>query len=107
MLEANSRADYRQQLEKELKEVADSEMWQAGAQVRALARNGKGSDAVLSRDSTRSARVMRSPWVAANRELIDNAMSLVATLHCHSSVIRFAAALALFSHQFSRFSLAE
>ncbi len=36
MLEANSRQDYREQLEKELKEVADSEMWQAGAQVRAL-----------------------------------------------------------------------
>src|SRR5947209_16060007 len=35
-LEANSRPDYRQQLEKELKEVADSEMWKAGAQVRAL-----------------------------------------------------------------------
>jgi len=35
-LEANSRPDYRQQLEKELKEIADSEMWQAGAQVRAL-----------------------------------------------------------------------
>src|SRR5437868_6375304 len=36
VLEANSRPDYRQQLEKELKEVADSEMWQAGAQVRSL-----------------------------------------------------------------------
>lgn len=35
-LEANSRADYRQGLEKELKEIAESEMWQAGAQVRAL-----------------------------------------------------------------------
>src|SRR5688572_14068988 len=35
-LEANSRPDYRVQLEKELKEVADSEMWQAGAQVRSL-----------------------------------------------------------------------
>jgi ketol-acid reductoisomerase len=35
-LEANGRPDYRQQLEKELKAVADSEMWQAGAQVRAL-----------------------------------------------------------------------
>lgn len=35
-LEANSRPDYRVQLEKELKEVADSEMWQAGAQVRGL-----------------------------------------------------------------------
>jgi ketol-acid reductoisomerase len=36
VLEANSRPDYRQQLEKELKAVADSEMWQAGAVVRAL-----------------------------------------------------------------------
>ncbi|HEX4608141.1 MAG TPA: ketol-acid reductoisomerase [Urbifossiella sp.] len=35
-LEANSRPDYRQGLEKELKAIADSEMWQAGAQVRAL-----------------------------------------------------------------------
>src|SRR5256714_11376847 len=35
-LESNSRPDYRQQLEKELKEVADSEMWQAGAGVRSL-----------------------------------------------------------------------
>jgi ketol-acid reductoisomerase len=36
VLEANSRADYRQQLEKELKTVAESEMWQAGAVVRSL-----------------------------------------------------------------------
>ena len=36
VLEANSRPDYRQQLEKELKEVADSEMWQAGTVVRSL-----------------------------------------------------------------------
>jgi ketol-acid reductoisomerase len=36
VLEANSRADYRQQLEKELKEVAESEMWQAGSVVRSL-----------------------------------------------------------------------
>src|SRR5881275_1662136 len=36
VLEANSRKDYRQQLEKELKAVADSEMWQAGAVVRSL-----------------------------------------------------------------------
>jgi ketol-acid reductoisomerase len=35
-LEANSRPDYRQQLEKELKAVADSEMWKAGAVVRSL-----------------------------------------------------------------------
>jgi ketol-acid reductoisomerase len=36
VLEANSRKDYRQQLEKELKEIADSEMWQAGQVVRSL-----------------------------------------------------------------------
>jgi ketol-acid reductoisomerase len=36
VLEANSRADYREQLDKELKEIADSEMWQAGAVVRSL-----------------------------------------------------------------------
>ena len=36
VLDANSRPDYRQQLEKELKEVADSEMWQAGSVVRSL-----------------------------------------------------------------------
>jgi ketol-acid reductoisomerase len=36
VLEANSRPDYRERLEKELKAVADSEMWQAGAVVRSL-----------------------------------------------------------------------
>jgi ketol-acid reductoisomerase len=36
VLEANSRKDYRAQLEKELKEIADSEMWQAGQVVRSL-----------------------------------------------------------------------
>ncbi len=36
VLEANSRKDYREQLEKELKEVAESEMWQAGTVVRSL-----------------------------------------------------------------------
>ncbi len=36
VLEANSRPDYRQQLEKELKAIADSEMWQAGQVVRSL-----------------------------------------------------------------------
>src|SRR4051812_21410216 len=36
VLEANSRGDYREQLEKELKEIADSEMWQAGQVVRSL-----------------------------------------------------------------------
>src|SRR5437870_1543205 len=35
-LESNSRPDYRAQLEKELKAVADSEMWQAGSVVRSL-----------------------------------------------------------------------
>jgi ketol-acid reductoisomerase len=36
VLESNSRPDYRQQLEKELKAIAESEMWQAGQVVRAL-----------------------------------------------------------------------
>src|SRR5438477_8781120 len=36
VLESNSRPDYRAQLEEELKAVADSEMWQAGAVVRSL-----------------------------------------------------------------------
>jgi ketol-acid reductoisomerase len=36
VLEANSRPDYRQQLEKELQEIAGSEMWQAGQVVRSL-----------------------------------------------------------------------
>src|SRR6202023_3340970 len=36
VLESNSRKDYREQLEKELKAVADSEMWQAGSVVRSL-----------------------------------------------------------------------
>jgi ketol-acid reductoisomerase len=36
VLEANSRKDYREQLEKELKAIADSEMWQAGSVVRSL-----------------------------------------------------------------------
>ena len=35
-LEANSRKDYRAQLEKELKEIASSEMWEAGIVVRSL-----------------------------------------------------------------------
>jgi ketol-acid reductoisomerase len=35
-LEANSRKDYRAGLEKELKTIADSEMWQAGIVVRSL-----------------------------------------------------------------------
>jgi ketol-acid reductoisomerase len=36
VLESNSRKDYREQLEKELKEIADSEMWKAGTVVRSL-----------------------------------------------------------------------
>ena len=36
VLEANSRQDFREQLEKELKAIADSEMWQAGTAVRSL-----------------------------------------------------------------------
>jgi ketol-acid reductoisomerase len=36
VLEANSRPDYREQLEKELRAIAESEMWRAGAWVRSL-----------------------------------------------------------------------
>ena len=36
VLEKTSGADYRDQLEIELKEIRESEMWQAGAQVRSL-----------------------------------------------------------------------
>ena len=36
VLEANSRFDYRGQLEKELRSIAESEMWQAGSIVRSL-----------------------------------------------------------------------
>ncbi len=36
VLEANSRPDYRQQLEKELKAISESEMWIAGTWVRSL-----------------------------------------------------------------------
>jgi ketol-acid reductoisomerase len=35
-LEANSAPDYREKLEKELKEMRESEMWRAGTAVRAL-----------------------------------------------------------------------
>jgi ketol-acid reductoisomerase len=36
VLDANSSPDYRERLEEELREMRESEMWQAGAQVRAL-----------------------------------------------------------------------
>jgi ketol-acid reductoisomerase len=36
VLKANSSPDYREKLEEELREMRESEMWQAGAQVRAL-----------------------------------------------------------------------
>ncbi|HBX88556.1 MAG TPA: ketol-acid reductoisomerase, partial [Marinilabiliaceae bacterium] len=35
-IDSNSQPDYRQKLEVELKELRDSEMWQAGAAVRNL-----------------------------------------------------------------------
>jgi ketol-acid reductoisomerase len=44
-LEANSRPDYRSQLEKELKGVADSEMWRAGSVVRSLRPEREGQAA--------------------------------------------------------------
>jgi len=36
VLKANSAPDYREKLEKELSEMRNSEMWQAGAEVRSL-----------------------------------------------------------------------
>ncbi len=36
VIEANQKSDYREKLEEELREVRESEMWQAGAQVRQL-----------------------------------------------------------------------
>src|SRR6516165_2117895 len=44
VLEANSRKDYREQLEKELKAIAESEMWQAGKVVRSLRPERAGLD---------------------------------------------------------------
>jgi ketol-acid reductoisomerase len=44
VLETNSKPDYRQQLEKELKAIADSELWQAGAVVRSLRPERSGQD---------------------------------------------------------------
>ena len=35
-IESNSKADYREKLEIELKELRDSEIWQAGKTVRSL-----------------------------------------------------------------------
>src|SRR5437667_1574828 len=44
VLDVNSRKDYREQLEKELKAIAESEMWRAGTVVRSLRpeRDGRG-----------------------------------------------------------------
>ena len=36
VIEANKKTDYRKNLENELKDIRDSELWQAGKQVRAL-----------------------------------------------------------------------
>ncbi len=45
VLDANSRTDYREGLEKELKEIAESEMWVAGNWVRSLRPERAGDDA--------------------------------------------------------------
>lgn len=39
VIEANSKPDYREKLEEELKEIHDSELWETGAQVRKLRPN--------------------------------------------------------------------
>jgi ketol-acid reductoisomerase len=46
VLETNSRPDYREQLEKELKAIAASEMWQAGSVVRGLRPERAGEKSV-------------------------------------------------------------
>jgi len=46
VLEANSSADYRERLEAELGEMRESELWKAGAQVRALRPQGRARRAV-------------------------------------------------------------
>ena len=43
-LEANARPDYREQLEKELKEIRESEMWRAGQTVRSLRPENQSED---------------------------------------------------------------
>lgn len=43
VLEANSAPDYRQRLQKELEAIKNSEMWQAGAAVRALRPENRGT----------------------------------------------------------------
>ena len=42
VLESNSAPDYKEGLEAELREMRESEMWQAGAAVRALRPDAKG-----------------------------------------------------------------
>jgi ketol-acid reductoisomerase len=41
VIEANSRPNYQEELAKELAEIRNSEMWQAGATVRSLRPQGK------------------------------------------------------------------
>ncbi len=44
VLDKNSQPDYREKLDKELKEIRESEMWQAGAEVRKLRPENWGKD---------------------------------------------------------------
>ena len=44
-LEANSKKDYREELEKELAEIRDSEMWSTGREVRKLRPENQGKEA--------------------------------------------------------------
>jgi ketol-acid reductoisomerase len=60
VLESNSRQDYREQLERELKAIRESEMWTIGAEVRALRPESLGAKA-----KTKAAAKPRKTKVAA------------------------------------------
>ncbi len=75
VLEANSRSDYRQQLEKELKAVAESEMWEAGTVVRSLRPNAPPS---------RRVKGSANPFGFAQ---LPSQISLARLPNCHSATL--------------------
>ena len=48
-IESNSKADYREKLEEELKELRESELWQAGKTVRSLRPENQAAPAAEAR----------------------------------------------------------
>jgi ketol-acid reductoisomerase len=67
VLQANSRPDYRERLERELKAVRDSEMWRIGAEVRALRPERRPSERKDTAGNGRPKPLKRQPRVAARR----------------------------------------